>query len=570
MAGMLDFLGRLHPVFVHLPIGIFLLLGFIELVGLFPRAPRLTDAQRTFVLALGFGVALATAAFGWLLAREGGYNTELLDRHQWSGFTFAALAAVLLAVQLARWRRVYGALLVMSIGVLSATGHFGGTLTHGENYLTTSNALGKRPLPKNPKEALVFADVVHPLLEQRCVACHGATKSNGDLRYDTLEQLWKGGKSGPAFKPGESSISRMIQRLHLPLDAKEHMPPKGKTQLTEDEVALLEWWIDAGAPTAKRVAEVNPPADIAEAIAARLGVPPTPPPDRAKMLAAAEALERKLGIVIRPMTLDEPWLEANARLQQGKFGDAQLAELASIAPALRWLDLGETAVTDAGLRSLAAMTNLHRLHLDRTAVTDAGLANLAPLARLELLNLHATKVTDAGLTALQTLPRLRSLYLWQTKVTPEAAAKFGEHQTDQRKIARWKTEIAALEANIRAEHFAANFGAAPLPRPAATTSAPSVTGMAKPKAAQPPPSATAKAPANPAGVAGKAAPETANSIALSPTTSAPVNTTCPVSGEPIDPSVTATIDGRVIAFCCEECRAKYQAEPARYRLPSKR
>ncbi len=456
MDQLLTFLGRFHPAAVHFPIGIFMLLAAAELAGMFPRGPRLTDAQRTFVLGLGLACAVATALFGWLLARQGGYEGALLDRHRWLGLSFAVLAAVLLAVR--RHPRVYAVSLALSVALLGWAGHVGGSLTHGENYLAFTPSAGTAKRPANPAQALVFAHVIHPLLAQRCVSCHGATKSNGDLRYDTLEQLLKGGKTGPAFKAGDATASRMIQRAYLPLDAKEHMPPKGKPQLTDEEIALLEWWIDAGAPTDKRLAELTPPPAIAEFIATRLGVPPAPPPDRAQMLAAAEALERKLGIVIRPLTATGPWLAANARLQFGKFGDAQLAELAPIAPVLQWLDLGETAVTDAGLVALAPMQHLRRLHLDRTAVTDAGLARLAPLAQLELLNLHATKVSDAGLASLRALPRLRSLYLWQTPVTPEAVAKFGEQQTDRRKIARWKNEIAALESRIHAEQFTANLG----------------------------------------------------------------------------------------------------------------
>jgi uncharacterized membrane protein/mono/diheme cytochrome c family protein len=545
MTAVLEFLGRLHPVLVHLPIGIFLLLAAAELVGLFPRAPRLSPSQRTFVLALGLLVALATSWFGWLLSREGGYNAELLDRHQWSGFTFAALAAILLAVHLAGWRRIYGGLLVVSAAVLTAAGHFGGTLTHGENYLTASNALGKRPIPKKPSEAQIFADVIHPLLEQRCVSCHGPTKSNGDLRYDSLVELLRGGKSGPAFKPGAATASRMIQRLHLPIDAKEHMPPKGRTQLTDDEVALLEWWIDAGAPTTARVTEVSPPATLRELILTKLGIPPPPLPDRAKMLAAAEVLERQLGIVIRPLAADEPWLEANARLLQEKFGDRELAALATIAPALRWLDLGETSVTDAGLAAVGSMTNLRRLHLDRTAISDAGLPHLAPLAQLEALNLHATSVTNAGLVALEALPRLRSLYLWQTKVTPEAVAKLGERQTDRRRIARWRSEIAALEANIRAEHFNADFGAGPKTK----------SSLSRVPVALPSPAAIEKEPETNATTKDAVAPAA---------TSAPINARCPVSGEPIDAAVTERHGGRLIGFCCTDCRDKFRAEPAKY------
>jgi hypothetical protein len=306
-------------------------------------------------------------------------------------------------------------------------------------------------------------------------------------------------------------------------------------------------------------------------ISTRLGVPPAPPPDREKMLAAAEVLERKLGILIRPLTSKEPWLAVNARLQEGKFGNTQLAELAPIAPALAWLDVGETAVTDSGLTSLAGMKNLRRLHLDRTAVTDAGLAQLSPLTRLELLNLHATKVTDAGLASLRSLPRLRSLYLWQTKVTPEAVAKFGEQQTDQKKIARWRAEVAALETRIRAEHFNANLGEA-LPRgpgaPAAATK--TAVPMAPPSASATPPASTVAKPTpnelTPTKVAAKSPPSEAKSASTGAT--APVNAKCPVLGEPVDANITTTFQGKLIAFCCESCREEFLAQPAKFPVPA--
>jgi uncharacterized membrane protein len=543
-------LGRLHPVAVHLPIGIFILLALIELGGLFPGVPRLAPAQRTFMLSLGALFAVATALFGWLLARDGGYDDVLLERHQWLGIAVAILALVLLLVHLLGWRRTYSGALTVTMIALAAAGHLGGSLTHGENYLTASAAGPKRAVPVDPARALVFADVIHPILEQRCVACHGPTKSNGDLRYDTLEELLKGGKTGPAFKPGNATASLMIKRIHLPLDAKQHMPPKGKPQLTDDEATLLEWWINAGAPTEKRVAELEPPALIAEMIASQLGIPPTPIPDRKAMLAAAETVERTLDIIVRPLSADGPWLAANARLQLDQFGDAQLAQLAPIAPALYWLDLGETGVTDAGLAALSAMKNLRRLQLDRTAITDAGLARLAPLTHLESLNLHATTITDAGLDSLHALPRLRSIYLWQTKVTPAGLDRLAKAQTDQNKIARWKAQIADLEASIRAEHFRANLGSA-----AAPVSAAKAVPLEMPPAAGAKSVSTANAPA---------ALDAADEVNSVPNAQTAVNPTCPVSGEAIDASVTETFEGRVIGFCCQDCRERFRADPAKF------
>ncbi len=455
MEPWLQLAGRLHPLAVHLPIGLFILLAVIELAGAFPSGPRLTAQQRSWILGLGFLGAATTASFGWLLAGSGDYNDTLLDRHRWLGVGFAATTAVLYLLR--RRPRAYAAGLTVSVTLLGLAGHAGGTLTHGESYLSLSN-VASSSAPTRAEDTRLFDDVIHPILTQRCVSCHGAGKSQGDLRYDTRDFLVQGGKSGPSFKSGDALGSLLIKRAHLPLEAKQHMPPKGKPQLTEDELTLLEWWIDVGAPFDVRVSAIEVPPLILERLATRLGWPREPPPDRALMLAEAAALEQRLGVLLRPLTQDGPWLAANARVKLAAFGDAELAALAPIAPALYWLDLGETGVTDAGLGALAAMKNLRRLQLDRTAITGTGLRALSGLSHLETLNLHGTRTSDADLSALESLPRLRSLYLWQTQVSAEAATRLGQKQTDHRRIARWRAEMAALEAKIRAETFRANLG----------------------------------------------------------------------------------------------------------------
>ena len=469
MESLLHFTGRLHPVVVHLPIGTFVLLAVAEGVGWLRPSTRLTPSQRTVVLAVGLVSALAAAGFGWLLARAGDYDATLLERHRWLGTGFAGLALVLF---LLRTRpRAYAVALVTSLALLGAAGHVGGSLTHGSDFLTWAAPTSPTPVYTAPGEAKVFDDVVHPILKARCVACHGPAKSQGDLRYDTRDFVLKGGKSGPLFKPGPPPSSLLLKRIHLPLEAKEHMPPKGKPQLTEDEVALLEWWIDAGAPVEGRVADFAPSTPVMDLVAARVGVPPAPLPDRAAMLGAAVRLEQQLGLVLRPLSQDGPWLAGNARLRRPPFGDADLAALAPVAGALVWLDLGETAVTDAGLAGLAAMKHLRRLQLDHTAVTGAGLAHLAGLPQLESLNLVGTSLTDADVPALARLPRLRTLYVWNTAVSDDALAELARLRTDSRKILRWRADISDLEARIHSETFKVHRGA-PLPPAPVSTPAP--------------------------------------------------------------------------------------------------
>ena len=62
-----------------------------------------------------------------------------------------------------------------------------------------------------------------------------------------------------------------------------------------------------------------------------------------------------LGIVVSAISGTEPWLQCNASLAGTNFGDDQLQQLGSLGPNLRWLDLGGTRVSDAGLAVLEAM-----------------------------------------------------------------------------------------------------------------------------------------------------------------------------------------------------------------------
>jgi mono/diheme cytochrome c family protein/uncharacterized membrane protein len=475
-----SFLGRFHPVWVHLPIGIFVLLGLLEVAGLLSRHPRLswlpaiTRGQRGLILAAGAGAAVVTAALGWMLARDGDYDLAQVGRHQWLGIAAACAALLLLAVHRLRW--IYPPLLAVSLVLLAVAADAGGKITHGSDYLTArmpapiarilgiSAAAAPKPRAPDFDTAVAYADVVQPILQERCVACHGAAKSNGDLRLDTWELLAKGGKHGAVLKPGDLAGSALVRRVELPVEEKEHMPPRGKPQLSDDDLTLVEWWVGAGAPRARRVATLELPSSVQVILEGRLtGGAADPPPDRAATLALAAQISARLGIIIRSLSPDGPWLDVSARSAGGNFNDGELAQLAPVAQAVEWLDLGDTAVTDAGLASVGEMRRLRRLHLDQLKVTDSGLARLSRLRQLEYLNLRGTLVTDKGLAALRTLPRLRSLYVWQTAVTPAAVKALGDALIDRRRIARWREDEAELERRIHEEHFEGNTGEELLP-----------------------------------------------------------------------------------------------------------
>lgn len=246
--------------------------------------------------------------------------------------------------------------------------------------------------------------------------------------------------------------------------------------------------------------------------------------------AAADKLKAK-GALVMPLAADSDSLVVSLSLAGKSAGDADVALVKSL-PKVVELNLANTSVTDAGLANISGLTDLTMLHLEKTAVTDAGLAHLKNLSNLTYLNLYNTAVTDAGLANLAGLKKLHKLYLWQTKVTDAGAA--GLHKANADLIINRGEEAKAVAAVPPAKAE---------PAKAAPAKAAPVKGE-KPKAeapkAQPKPEA-------PKVVAGK-----------------PINKTCPVTGEEIDPANVLVYQGKTIAFCCDKCPAEFQKNPAKY------
>src|SRR5208282_104738 len=125
--------------------------------------------------------------------------------------------------------------------------------------------------PGEVNQLPVFAGLAQPVFQQNCVACHGPEKSEARLRLDSLADMLKGGKSGPALTPGSPAESLILKRLRLPPEDKLHMPPEGKAPVSHDDIALLQWWIENGAPADKKVGEFKRPANVARILDKRFG-----------------------------------------------------------------------------------------------------------------------------------------------------------------------------------------------------------------------------------------------------------------------------------------------------------
>jgi mono/diheme cytochrome c family protein len=118
---------------------------------------------------------------------------------------------------------------------------------------------GDGEAPDAPKAAVLSEEVL-ALFNRRCVECHGASKQSGKLRLDSLDGVFRGGKSGPAVTAGRSGESVLVSRIVA--EAEERMPPEGEP-LAAAEIERIRRWIDSGAKAGAAKAEPAPLVELA-------------------------------------------------------------------------------------------------------------------------------------------------------------------------------------------------------------------------------------------------------------------------------------------------------------------
>ena len=257
-----QFLGRLHPLIVHFPVGLLCIALLLEAVGWFRKSTELR-AGITAMVWIGAISSVVAAALGLVLVNQDDYGGNTVTLHQWSGLATMA-AALLTAVALRAGRMgLYRALLILTVVGVSLAGHYGAMLTHGDDYLTSVLPFGKQSDSRAASDSkFAFASAgkaltdkqisdlnleVRSILAHNCYSCHGAAKSKGGLRLDTKEFVLKGGEDGVVLVAGHPEKSDLIRRIKLPAGHDDAMPTKGK-RLTDSDISLLEFWIKQGAP----------------------------------------------------------------------------------------------------------------------------------------------------------------------------------------------------------------------------------------------------------------------------------------------------------------------------------
>lgn len=445
---MIEFFGHFHPVIVHLPIGILIVALLLQWLAHKEKYAGLKHAI-PLVLLWGAIAAIVASITGYFLSISDDYDKSLVNWHMWMAIGVVLVSLILYTKEVNPNVEVPKKMLSIGLLILIAlTGHFGGSLTHGSDYLSkpffkmfTGDSVENvaiKPLP-NVQEALAYNDVIQPILQTKCYSCHNANKQKGKLRMDDINLLLKGGKDGSIIDFDNADSSEMMQRLLLPVDNEHHMPPKEKPQPSESQIALIHWWLVNKADFKKRVKELDQSDKIKPILLAlqkqvntkkpSIDIP-LDPVEKADDKTLAQLKEK--GFVILPVAQSTNYLVANL-IDDTTADKKDMELLTKLSKQLVSLRINNTPLKEEAVAYLSKFSKLRRLNLSNTNITDQALQQLNSLQDLQHLNLVGTKVTATGILQLQNLKKLQSIYLYQTNVRREDFKKL--------KVAFPKTEL---------------------------------------------------------------------------------------------------------------------------------
>ncbi|MDC1317144.1 DUF1592 domain-containing protein [Flavobacteriaceae bacterium] len=253
------FIGRFHPIILHLPIGGLAALFVMEIINSY--RPQLNlDSACSILLWFSVITVIPSAILGFVLASSGNYDDELLNLHKWLGW-LTALVCVWLLYFNSKSKKTYRVFLYANVIFLLFTGHFGGQLTHGKDYLTKYMPISMKKVLNIDDErnylvvdrkidslstgATYYTNQIKPIIENYCYKCHGQEKQKGDMRFDNIDWDMVNGFDAEKW-------NMMLNEINL-----GEMPPSDELQLSEDDRRILVDWITENLDKAAEAKETD-------------------------------------------------------------------------------------------------------------------------------------------------------------------------------------------------------------------------------------------------------------------------------------------------------------------------
>ncbi|HTF16736.1 MAG TPA: chitobiase/beta-hexosaminidase C-terminal domain-containing protein [Chryseolinea sp.] len=421
---LLQVTGRMHPLVLHFPLALLFVGIFLEYLV------SRKAFQHPVVLKITSGVfhvfalsAALTALLGFFLYQEGSYLGEEVLLHKWIGVAVSLFAVFLVWLKEKPAGVYYYIMLGVSTLCLILAGHLGAEVTHGKGFLTEpirKQLISKIAPVENADSAVVFRDVIQPILNEKCLNCHNTNKAKNDLILSDYESLMKGGESRDVVVPGKADRSLLFKYVSLPMDDTLHMPPKEKMQLDREEIKLLGWWINTGAHAHEKYADL-PKVDSIQTIMLSKFHPKTGLDLLDISFIDYEEIKRLNNPyrTVQQISATQPYIAVFLGSKKD-FTAKDLTELKDIGSQVVSIDLGNSAVRDDDLKNLTQFPHIQKLHLQNSGVGDDGVKHLKDLRFLNVLNLSGTKVSTKTLNEVSGWENLKKLYLYNTSVPEES------------------------------------------------------------------------------------------------------------------------------------------------------
>ncbi|MFM2394726.1 MAG: hypothetical protein RLZZ546_2708, partial [Bacteroidota bacterium] len=334
----LHFLGRLHPMIVHLPIGMFFI-NFLLYIFQNKFNGESYDSIYYFILSFSNLASLLSSIAGLFLSLNESYDSVALKDHKYLAAIFVSMNYLLYILYKSSGSILKNNLIYGSLILIILTGHFGANISHGKDYLFPSKSTSK-----NMDNGSLYELCIMPVLKQKCYSCHNSEKKKGDLILTDITSIKKGGKEGQIINLSNLLESRLLTYLHLPLNDEKHMPPDGKIQLTNDEKKLLRLWVKSGASFDKKINEYDD-SDSIRIISAKFISPISKPKSYAFSHANADLIKKLNSpfLSLRPIAEGSPALEASIFVNSA-FDINRLKELKSVKDQLIHLNLSNIKI----------------------------------------------------------------------------------------------------------------------------------------------------------------------------------------------------------------------------------
>ena len=426
----MEYIGRFHILVLHIPIGILLLAVLMDWLRQLPRFAHAASAV-TIVYGIGAAAACVACVTGYILKITGEIPPDSVSLHQWWGLLTAILSLVCYGASKYTSHNISKAIgLAMAVS-LSITGHLGGSLTHGENYLSFSANRVETRYPaidiSKMDEVDIYKDIVDIILHNKCISCHNNSKARGELRLHSSEMLSIGGKSTKRIVgiKTKSVVQLIGDRISLPLRDKKHMPPLNSAPLSQEELDIFKIWAASEDYFDKKVKDFsqselleqhiikwvndfhnddsnnldnskNIPADIPQ-----VNLPGIP-------MAVVEEL-RGLHVSILPVSRSSPLINVSF-VNVREISKRHFELLQEIRLYILSLKLSNQILPDNAIQVIGGMQHLQRLFLDGTNVVDEQLKELKGMNELVYLNVYNTEIGQEGLRYIKGLSKLKNVY----------------------------------------------------------------------------------------------------------------------------------------------------------------